>query len=102
VAKRSMTAEDVTPAPHVVRGRGGKVPVTMRALIARINRKLTGDDMQLKKTKGVRARIDLGDYYVLNTRYNAIMYHYKDCDPEELGRELGVIKPYERLDEEEA
>jgi hypothetical protein len=68
----------------------------MRALIARINRKLAGDDMQLKKTKGRRAYIDLGAYYVLNVRNNAIMYHYKDCDPEKLGREIGVLQDWER------
>ena len=39
-----------------------KVPVSMRAVIQRINRKLTDDDEVLKTTRGERARFDLGDY----------------------------------------
>jgi hypothetical protein len=70
-----------------------KVPVTVRALIARINRKLA-PDLQLKIARG-RARVDVGDYYVVNTRINGVMQRYKDCDPEELGRELDVLKGYE-------
>ena len=26
-----------------------------------------------------------------------VMYNYKDCDPEDLARELGVLKPYEEV-----
>jgi hypothetical protein len=73
-----------------------KVPVAMRALIARINRKLGQQDMQLKTARG-RMRDDVGDHYVVNTRLNAVMYHYKDCDPEKLARDLGVLKPYEQV-----
>ena len=74
-----------------------KVPVTMRALIARINRKLAPQDLQLKTARGMRVRVDVGDYYVINTRINGIMQRYKDCDPEELARELGVLKQYEEV-----
>jgi hypothetical protein len=74
-----------------------KVPVTMRALIARINRRLAVDHMQLKASRGQRMRLDVGEYYVLNTRLNGIMHHYRDCDPEDLGRELGVLKSYEQV-----
>jgi len=43
-----------------------KVPITMRALIQRINRKLRDDDTMLKITRGERWRHDLGDCYVVN------------------------------------
>jgi hypothetical protein len=80
-----------------------KVPVSERALYARINRalaagRLLGDnDLRLKKTKGAKARQDLGDFFVLNTRRNYVMHHYKDVDLEELGRDVGAIGEWEEL-----
>lgn len=72
------------------------VPVTMRALVQRINRKLKEDDRVLKASRGERARLDLGDFYVLDVSINGIAE--KQVDPEDLGRELGVLQPYERVD----
>ena len=74
-----------------------KIPVSMRALVARINRKLAADDMRLKIAKGKRMRQAVGDYYVINTRINAVMHHYKDCNPADLARELGVLRGYEKV-----
>jgi hypothetical protein len=98
--RKPAPAPDITPPEHIIRAKGGSVPVTMRALIARINRKLRPDDMTLKIARSRRARLDLGEFYVLNARLNAIVYHYKHCDPEELGRELGVLKKWEKVHEE--
>jgi len=71
------------------------VPVSERAVIARINRKLKQDDEVLKATRGERARLDLGDYHVVNYRGNYVAQ--MNCDPERLGRELGVLKPFEKV-----
>jgi len=71
------------------------VPVSLRALIARINRKLRADDQMLKATRGERARGDLGDFYLLDFNRNII--RDQRVDPEELGRELGVLKPWETV-----
>jgi hypothetical protein len=65
----------------------------MRALTQRINRKLAQDDEQLKKATGARFRQDVGEYYVLNLRLNAVMR--QDVDPESLGRKLGVLRAWE-------
>ncbi|HTQ03027.1 MAG TPA: hypothetical protein VMI54_04195 [Polyangiaceae bacterium] len=73
----------------------GKVPVTKRALIQRINRKIADDGEVLKATRGERSRQELGDFYILDPNHNAIVN--KHVDPEALGRELGVLKPYETL-----
>ena len=73
----------------------GAIPVTMRALLQRINRALAQDDEVLKKTRGARAVQELGDYYVLDFNRNALVE--KDVDPEELGRELGILEDYERV-----
>ena len=69
-----------------------KVPVTMWALIARINRRLAANEIQLKTARNMRMRLDVGTYYVVNTRINGMVQPYKDCDSEQFGRELGVLK----------
>lgn len=74
------------------------VPVTTRALIQRINRVLAKRDEQLRATRGARARLDLGDFYVHELRRNLALE--TRVDPEEFGRELGVLKPWERVVED--
>jgi hypothetical protein len=67
----------------------------MRALIARINRKLAADDEVLRISRSKRALFDLGQYYIVNTRYNGIAG--QNMDPEKLGHEMGLIKPFEKV-----
>ena len=68
-----------------------KVPVTMRAVIQRVNRKLKPDLEALKTTRGDgRMLLDVGRYYIIDYRMNAITHHR--VDPEALARELGVLK----------
>jgi hypothetical protein len=72
--------------------------VSLPALIKRINRRLRVDDEMLRTTRGERARLDLGDYYVHDFRRNFITEHH--VNPEDLGRELGVLSDNERVSEE--
>jgi hypothetical protein len=72
-----------------------RVPVSERALIQRLNRKMWHDDLMIRTTRGGRAEIDLGRHYVLNWRINGIAG--KDIDLEDYGREFGVLQPYEYL-----
>jgi len=72
-----------------------KVPVTIRSVIARINRRLKPDLEMLKVTRGERMRQAVGDYYIIDFRMNAVLHH--DVDPEALGRELGVLRDYEMV-----
>jgi hypothetical protein len=65
----------------------------MWALIARINRKLNPDFEALRKARGLQMRLDVGDYYILDLRSNAIARH--NVDPESMGREPGVLKDFE-------
>jgi hypothetical protein len=78
------------------------IPVSERAIMQRINRKFRSEDgppaRELKKTRGARALLDLGDFYVLNTERNFIDEHH--VDPEDLAREMGVLADYEYLAEE--
>jgi hypothetical protein len=46
-----------------------------------------------------RSRQNVGAYYVIDTRCHFVVdYH---VDPEELGRDLGVLEPWEQLEEGE-
>ena len=71
------------------------VPVSKRALIARINRKLRPNYEMLRRPCSPRWVDDLGDYYVIDVRAKGITKKYVDL--EEFGRELGVLYDYERL-----
>lgn len=73
-----------------------KVPVTTRALIQRINRKLSSEMMQLKTTRGERWRNDLGDYYIIDVNKNIVVRAHLDL--EELSKELGCLSPWEKLE----
>jgi hypothetical protein len=73
------------------------VPVSLRAVIGRINRKLKPEYLQLKVTRGARARQEFGDFYVLNVYENRIMQNML-WDPEALGRELGVLAEWESVE----
>jgi hypothetical protein len=63
--------------------------------------KLIADDEILKTTRRSRgpgmtsAELELGEFYIVNFRINGVMH--KDVDPEELGRELGVLKAWEKV-----
>jgi hypothetical protein len=70
-----------------------KVPVSTRALIQRINRALAHEGEQLKTTRGERWRGELGNFYIIDTYRNGIEAQH--VDPEELGREMKVLQPYE-------
>ena len=73
-----------------------KVPVSMRALIQRINRKLAQDEQILRATRGDgRTRQEFGDYYIVNTRTNGVDANH--VDPEELARELKVLRDWEEV-----
>lgn len=84
------------------------VPVSTRSLMRWINRaferedgrdpSLHGQRRYLKATRGDRARQELGDYYILDDRMD---YPFvPNVNIEKLGRELEVLKPYEKLVEE--
>ena len=75
-----------------------KAPISVRAVIQRINRKLKQDNEMLKATRGDRWRHELGDYYIANFARNFIVG--KHVDPEALGRELGVVEQWEEVRDE--
>ena len=75
-----------------------KVPVSERAVIQRINRKIRADDLQLKVARGQQMKLDVhGHYYVLNTRINGVCAWSKGLDLAAYAREVGALAPYETV-----
>ena len=71
------------------------VPVTERALIQRINRKLRPDDKTLK-TARERAVCYLGHFYTVGLRQNRVLQRCVDL--EAFCRKLQVLAGYEHLE----
>ena len=72
-----------------------KVKISKRALIQRINRALVKENEMLRKARGIQMFLDVGDYFTINIKRNYITR--SNIDPENLGRELEVLKPYEEV-----
>ena len=87
-----MTTTELTLPAHILRARGEKVLVSMRAVIARINRRLRPNGEMLKVMRG-RARDSVGDYCIVNFQRNWIAN--PNVDPEMVGREMGVLEDWE-------
>ncbi len=82
-----------------VAGQGLKAGVSERALIQRINRKLAPELRGLKKSRGWRAEHELGKYWILDFHSN--FADELDIDLEDYGRELGALKEWEKLVDDE-
>jgi hypothetical protein len=74
-----------------------KVPVSMRALVQRINRALAKSDRILKIARGARARFDLGEFFVIDLENRFVVAKF--VDPVKWARELGVLQSWEKLEE---
>lgn len=73
------------------------VAVSSRAIIQRINRALKDRDEVLKTARdGSRLEQQVGQYYVLDTRLNAI--GQMGVSLPRMARELGVLQPYEHVE----
>ena len=74
------------------------VPVTLRALTQRINRKLATEGQKLLAARGETQKAEVGNHFIIDTEKNVVVA--KNVDLEKLGKKLGVIKPFETLAEE--
>jgi hypothetical protein len=72
-----------------------KVPVSRRALIQRINRRLAKDDQRLCVSRGSSLP---SDYHVVDTHRNAVVTHVQSL--EAYGRETKALADWERLEAE--
>jgi len=72
-------------------------PVSERALIGRINRRLDRDYKKLYKSRpGSRLEANVGRFYVVDVWRNTVVDTHVDL--ESYGRELGVLAEWEQLE----
>ena len=69
--------------------------VTVSAIVKRINRKLAADYEKLRASRGARAEMDLGRFFIINVNRNFIVE--KHVDVEELARRLNVLADWESV-----
>jgi hypothetical protein len=74
-----------------------KIPISKRALMQRLNRRLAAEGEKLLTARGTQAMLDLGEFYTIDVGRNMICR--KAVDPAALARQLGVLKPYEEVTE---
>lgn len=72
-----------------------KIHVSLWAVTQRINRILAMENKLLLESSGHKAKSDLGDWYIMDTNSNTITS--RDCEIEELAREVGALKPNETV-----
>lgn len=73
-----------------------KKPVTVSALIKRLNRHLPKSGKKLFQCKiSSRGYHELGDFYIVDTRLNVVNAMYVDI--EQFARSQGVLKDYEEI-----
>jgi hypothetical protein len=78
-----------------------KVPVSERAILARINRKISVESRQIKKCRQDSNGFDhLGHYYEVNLHTNTVTDRHVDL--ERLAKSEGVLKDYETVDFEKS
>jgi hypothetical protein len=74
-----------------------KIPLSERAVVQRINRKLAKENEALRTSRqNSRAQSIVGNYYIVDLNRNAVTA--SQIDLEALARELGVIMDYECVD----
>lgn len=82
--------------PMAPKASTSKVIVSERALFQRINRKLLPDEEKLMTSRSARMQLDAGRFYIIDIRRNLLLH--KDVDLVELGRELKVLQPWEKVE----
>jgi hypothetical protein len=77
--------------------KASKVPVSERAIIQRINRALAPRDMVLRTARGQQMQLDVGHWYVVNTRINGVVQPYKHMDLADIAQDVGVLWGWEEI-----
>ncbi|WP_397569066.1 hypothetical protein [Schlesneria sp. T3-172] len=75
-----------------------KSQVSKRAMIQRINRKLSGDDRKLKASRSQGDLDNLGEHYILDLNRNVVVDTHVDIA--DTAKKLGCITQWEELVEE--
>jgi hypothetical protein len=78
---------------------GRPVPVSLRAMMQRLNRKLEEEGKALKSPRGSAERSELGDHFVIDTRRNVVVaVKLTEEKLEAMARKLGVLAQWEEVE----
>jgi len=78
----------------MTKAKAKKVGVSKRAVLARVNRKLAADGEALRAYRTYQPR---GEYYHIDLNKNWLIAEFTNLEP--FAREIGVLKPWEKLEE---
>src|SRR6266699_4277173 len=90
-----LQANDAHRPGSITMEKKPKVPVTRRAVIARLNRKLAYENKILRGDRGASAWGQRGEFHVVDTKLNAVTA--RNVDVESLARKLGVLRDWEAM-----
>jgi hypothetical protein len=73
-----------------------KIPVSEKALMARVNRKLAREGERiLKSREGSRLRGNVGEFYLLDVNRNTVTGTHMEL--EHVAKEVGALRDYEQV-----
>lgn len=75
-----------------------KIPVSEKAVLARVNRRLDRDDQAVKKTRRKSIVSYIGEYTRVDYRRGGVVENHVDL--EALAREVGALEPWETMEEQ--
>ena len=74
--------------------KSNKIPVSERALVARLQRALAKEGERLQKTRTQRARLELGEYFTVG---ESNVVARRGFEIEGFARKMGVLREYEEM-----
>jgi hypothetical protein len=77
----------------------GMLPVSKRAVLQRINRKLRKNMEMVRTLRGHRWQSDGGRFFRVDLDRNVLIQKHVDLD--QLAKDLGVLYPYEEIVDEQ-
>jgi hypothetical protein len=73
-----------------------KSMVGQKALVMRLNRKLAGKHLSVRRPRSVSGFASLGDWFLLDEQRSVIVQ--RDVNLAELGIQYGVLEPWEAVE----
>jgi hypothetical protein len=75
------------------------ISIDRQAVLRRVNRRLKARGEQMFRTRGQRAAREVGEWFVVNLKKSSVTG--SGLELEACARQLGALRAWERLDEEE-
>jgi hypothetical protein len=82
-----------------LRGEATLISIDRQAVLRRVNRRLRERGQQMFRSRSERAAREVGDWYIIDFKKSSVTG--SGLQLEECARQLGALRAWERLDEEE-